>query len=409
MTRTQKLQLEQSENRQAIGKALDTEIEKRSDTFTADLETLTKRATALETELQAAILASDNVEVEVETREAPEDRELADLIERADIGHVFDAAITGRLPDGAEAELQQHFNLQGNQVPLALLHRADADDLELRTAGVTPAPATGNVGTTQAAIVPYVFPQSSVSYLRIPQPTVPVGESVYTVLATAASPGTPAKGADQAHSTGAFAANVLSPGRIQSSLFFAREDAARLRGMGEALRQNLSDALADELDQQVVGGSAGLVAGSTLTNVDTSTADTFATYLSRLAYDRVDGRFAATAADLRLLVGSATYADMAGSYRATASGMQALAELVAATGGVRVSANIPAVVSTKQPAIVRRGSRMDAVIPVWDGVTIIRDEVTQAKAGEVILTAVMLYAFKVLRGDGFAKVATKHA
>ena len=366
MTRLQKLQLEQSELRQKIGTALDTEIEQRSDTFADDLDTLTKRATALETELRAAMVVGE--EVEIETRETPEDRELADLIERADIGHVFDAAITGRLPDGAEAELQQHFSLQGNQIPLALLHRADADELELRTSGVTPAPATGSVGTTQAAIVPYVFPAASVTYLRIPQPTVPVGESVYTVLATAASPGTPAKGADQAHSTGAFAANVLSPGRIQASLFFAREDAARLRGMGEALRQNLSDALADELDQQVIGGTAGLAAGSTLTNVDTSDADTYATYLDRLAYSRIDGRFAATAADLRLLVGSATYADMAKTYRADASGMQALAELVSATGGVRVSANIPAVASTKQPVIVRRGSRMDAVIPVWDGV-----------------------------------------
>ena len=408
MTRTQKLQLEQSENRQAIGKALDTEIEKRSDTFTAELETLTKRATALETELQAAILASD--EVEVETRESPEARELADLIERADIGGIFDGAITGRLPDGAEAELQQHFNLHGNQVPLALLQRGDVGDLELRTSGVTPAPASGSIGATQQPIIEYVFPQSASAFLRIPQPTVPVGEAVYTVVSTAATPGTPAKGAEQAHSTGALTASTLSPGRIQASLFYAREDAARLRGMSEALRMNLSDALADELDQAILTGTNGLLTGTNLANNNAGAADTYATYLKRFGYDNVDGSYANTPADLRLVVGTDTLSDMAATYRAAESGMQALGELEAATGGVRVSGNVTATSNAnKQNGIVRRGSRMDGVAPIWDGVTIITDEVTQAKAGEIVLTAVMLYAFKVLRAGGFVKVQAQHS
>ena len=44
---------------------------------------------------------------------------------------------------------------------------------------------------------------------------------------------------------------------------------------------------------------------------------------------------------------------------------------------------------------------MDAVAPIWEGVTIIPDEVTKAATGEIVLTAVMLHAVKVLRSDGF--------
>ena len=73
------------------------------------------------------------------------------------------------------------------------------------------------------------------------------------------------------------------------------------------------------------------------------------------------------------------------------------------SGGVRVSAHVPAVASKKQNAILRRGMRRDAVAPVWEGVTIIPDEVTKAKAGQIVITAVMLHAVKILRADGFHK------
>ena len=84
--------------------------------------------------------------------------------------------------------------------------------------------------------------------------------------------------------------------------------------------------------------------------------------------------------------------------------------LKAATGGVRVSANMVPTASVKQNGIVRRGGpRLDAVAPVWEGVQIIVDPYTQSKAGEIILTAVMLAQFKVLRAAGFAKVQAQHS
>ena len=53
--------------------------------------------------------------------------------------------------------------------------------------------------------------------------------------------------------------------------------------------------------------------------------------------------------------------------------------------------------------------RADMVAPVWEGVTIIPDEVTKAANGQIVITAVMLHAVKILRTDGFYKQQTQHS
>ena len=70
---------------------------------------------------------------------------------------------------------------------------------------------------------------------------------------------------------------------------------------------------------------------------------------------------------------------------------------MARTAGVRVSAHVPAVAGNKQNAVVRLGMRRDMVAPVWEGVTLIPDEITKAANGQIVVTAVMLHAVKILR------------
>ena len=78
--------------------------------------------------------------------------------------------------------------------------------------------------------------------------------------------------------------------------------------------------------------------------------------------------------------------------------------MMAVTGGVRVSAHVPALSNTnKQNNVIRLGMRRDYVAPVWENLVLIPDEVTKAKQGQIQITAVMLYAAKLLRADGFHK------
>ena len=399
MTRLQKLQLRHSEARQALGALLDADGD-RPDTYDADLATATAECRSIETELQAALVAGDEPATEeATTAEAPEGRELRHLVDASNVGAIFDAALERRSIDGPTAELQQHYHLAANQVPLDLLSGP------VETRAITPAPA--DVGATQQTIVPYVFPSSVAAFLAIPQPRVPVGEAVYPVLTSTLAVGTPAEGAAQAETTGSFSADVLSPSRIQSSYFFSRESAARMAGLDTSLRENLSAGLSDGLDQQIIAGANGLLTGSNLDANAVSAEATFASYLSALVYSRVDGRYADTAASLRIVAGTATYAHAGSVYRQAETDRTALDRLMQLTGGVRVSAHVPAVASTKQQVVVRLGQRMDAVAAVWEGVTLIPDEITGASKGTISITAVMLHAVKVLRKGGFHKQEIK--
>ena len=254
-----------------------------------------------------------------------------------------------------------------------------------------------------------MFPASVASFLGIPQPTVPVGDAVFPVLTQELSVGTPAENADQPETTGAFSGDVLSPARLQASFFYSREDRARFAGMDMALRENLSDGLMDGLDDQILSGTNGLLTGTILANHAAAAVTTYSNYISSLGFSRVDGRYATGAGDLRIVMGSGTYAHAGGTYRHANSGDIALDRLMAISGGVRVSAHVPAVASNKQNVLVRRGLRQDFVAPVWQGVTIIPDEVTKAAGGQIVITAVMLYAIKLLRSDGFYKQETQHA
>ena len=137
MTRLQKLLLRQSEIRQSLAAMLDTAEGERADTYGADLSKVTAEVRALEGEIQAAIVAEPVPEVKTDT---PEGREMRELIDKSNVGEIFDAALGKRPVDGASAEIQKAYGLDVNQVPLALLakSRAGGDDMEQRA--VTPAP-----------------------------------------------------------------------------------------------------------------------------------------------------------------------------------------------------------------------------------------------------------------------------
>ena len=302
------------------------------------------------------------------------------------------------------AELQQHFGLKGNQVPLSLLSGYQGAEERAVTPGAT------NVGQTQQPIVPYIFPQSSAAFLGVDMPSVPVGSAVYPVLTSELTVGTPAENAAQAETTGAFSSHVLSPGRISASYFYSVEDRARFAGMDSALRENLSAGLSDGLDKAILAGSDGLFHATNLPNNNVTVNDTFDSYLNHLVWNQVDGRYAAMTSDLAMVVGAATYKDLGQTYRNTSVDRSALDRIMELTRGVMVSAHVPAPSTNRQNVVIRRGMSRTAVAPLWEGVTIIPDEVTLAANGQVKITAVMLFAMQILRtAAGLVKQGTDHS
>ena len=390
MTPLQRLQLRASETRQSLNSLL--ALDELTEEQRAEMATLTTSMQNLEVETRAAIVAEGDPTV-ASTDDDSAAREMRGLLSGASVGAIFEAAMEHRNTDGRTSELQKHLHLSSNQVPLALL---------MEDRAVTPAPA--NVAQNQAEIIPGVFPMSCAAFIGIDMPTVGVGEAVYPVLTTNATVGTPAENAEQADTTGSFSADVLSPSRLQAAFFYSREDRARFSGMDSALRMNLSDALSDALDNQILAGTNGLLTGTNLANHNVSAVTSYAHYRSHFAYGRVDGTYAGGVGEIRSVVGSETYAHASGVFRSDNAGDRAaLEDLMSVTGGVRVSAHVPAASGNKQNAVIRLGMRRDMVAPIWEGVTLIPDEITKAAHGQIVVTAVMLYAVKILRAAGFYK------
>ena len=123
MTARQKTELALSKSREGLqAAALDDSVE------TAKLEELTTAHAGLEKRYQAAVLSEvDTPDIETSNESTPEGRELRGLIERSDICDVALATIEYRETDGATRELQQHFGLAPNMVPLELFR-----DIETR-------------------------------------------------------------------------------------------------------------------------------------------------------------------------------------------------------------------------------------------------------------------------------------
>ena len=181
-------------------------------------------------------------------------------------------------------------------------------------------------------------------------------------------------------------------------------------GLDAALRENLSMGLMDGLDAAVISGTNGLLNAMILGNHNVTDQTTYALYRSQLAYARVDGRYASGTEDIRIVMGAEAYAHAASMYRGNNDNVDALMALKRETGGVKVSAHVPDEASNKQNQLVRLGMHRDYVSAVWESISLVPDEITLLKtAGQVQITAVMLYATKLLRSDGFYKQQTQHA
>ena len=256
MKASQKIALEMSTKREKLNVLLS--ADELSDEQRVEMAVLSTRMQQLEIEARATILVEDETTITRTDVVDGADRELRSLIDRANVGAIFEAALEHRATDGVEAELQTHYRLGPNAIPLSLLE----------TRAVTPAP--GQVAQNQAAILPGIFPQSCAAFLAVDTPTVAVGDAVYPVLTKNADVRTPNENAAASETDGSFTADVLSPSRLQASFFYSREDRARFVGMDEALRMNLSDALADGLDKQILVGGEGLLTSANLPNHNVS-------------------------------------------------------------------------------------------------------------------------------------------
>ena len=348
-----------------------------------------------------------------------EEREFRELTTKAELRQAFRAVMNGDPLAGAERELQEHRGLSGHNIPWDMIGPRPAPRTEDRADAVSAAPADSHL--QQHPILSRVFARSATATLGVAMPMVATGEQNYPVVTTTDAAVILVKDAAEGDTADAgITAHVIEPKRLQRSYLFRREDQAVLGGLEEALRADLSMAVADLLDAQVLagdgttgaqfGGFLATAANGGLTDRSDSPARVTFALAAAEAARGIDGKFAGGLGECAVVVGDDTARDLASKFQ-TNDSESALAYMGRTTTRTMASANVPAVASMFQEGVIARmgAAGANAVCPTWDSMFMIRDEISGRKSGQIGLTIGMLAGFDILRAGGFDRLKFKVA
>ena len=147
------------------------------------------------------------------------DTELRELTRTANCGDVLSASNEQRQTNGATAELQQHYKLNSNQIPIEMLRLERG--VEERAAATVPGSIAGAV---QAQVITPVFASGDGAFLGVERPIQPVGTASFPLLSTSPSVKGPYTDSTEAGQTDAtFVANSLAPERFGRQLRIPRK------------------------------------------------------------------------------------------------------------------------------------------------------------------------------------------
>ncbi len=187
------------------------------------------------------------------------------------------------------------------------------------------------------------------------------------------------------------------------------------RGLTEDLRLSINDQLDKQLigegDANVRGFLATAANGGIAAYADPTAVVDFAAAAEQAARG-VDGVFAGSEGECAWIIGTNTYAKLAALIQANDS-TSATERLRRLLRTFMASANIPAPASNVQSGILAKlggeGAGMSAICPIWEGLKLIRDEVTNAAKGQIQITAIALHNFVITRPGAFVRTKLKLA
>ena len=389
MTNLQKATLNVSEARAAL-LALD------EDASHEDITPLEKRLKDSEAQHRRALLLAEESEIA-----AVEDRR--PLSDRAEVRAYLTEAITGQAVTGAEAELRKEA-LGADSYGMLPLEMLMPPVTEERVDAATTAPT--DIQGNMQSVAARVFSRGVSAFLGVNMPTVPSSESIYPILSAGHTPAMTAAGTAHDATAATFATVTAEPKRLTGRYLVRIEDMAKFAQLEVSLRNDLRLAMTNAMDSQVLNGTSdtapninGFLNQLTAPTPAPSAVLTFGDMLAAHV-SAVDGLYATTLQECRMIIGPATYGVAAQKF--TSRGDVASSDyLLARSGGLRSTALIPEPDSTnkRQHGIVHGvGGVNRAFAPVWSGIQLIKDPYTGAASGTVSITAHMLWDFVISGG-----------
>ena len=417
-----KLQIEQSEVRQKLNDLL--AKDERTAEETAELETLTTRAQAIEPELRAALVLVSGEESATETQTYTldaETRERLELRAKCQVSRFVEAAMRGRLVNGAEAEYAAAEGVDG--ITLALFEPDPREAREDRADATTATP--GTVGVNLQPIRPAIFAASIAPRLGIDMPRVASGTYAEARIDTSLTAGAKDKGGAAEATAATFVVSTATPKRVSGRLGIRVEDIASVgqANFESALRANLQLVMSDELDDQAINGDgqapnlSGLFKALTDPAAPGATAADFDDFLASFA-GGIDGLWAGTMKDVAIVCGPETFRLAAKSFRDVGTnnghrGSISFADYAMQhTAGFWTNKRMPDAANNIQQAILHRKSRTGirtAVCPHWGALSI--DDVYSGSASgtRYVTFHVLLGDVLVIQPGAYAQVAYRVA
>ena len=425
MRKSQELTIKLSEARERLNAT----IEKRNGLkdgeqpgaeLIGEMDAATKAVAPLEIELRAAITAEGD-EDDKAGRDDPdaEAREFDKLLQGASILPYLNEALENKECGGKEHEVRAKLlgeEARAGVVPFEML--LPPEDTEQRADAATTVAAAVKSPGSQAPVLERVFARSIAARLMVAMPSVPVGSANYPIMTSGTTAAMKNAGVAQDAAAASFTGFTLDPKRLTARYLFRIEDQFKLKGYEAVLRRDLAAVMSDQMDNQIINGDgsspdvAGFLSELTDPTDPTAVVDWDAYFGNFTA--KVDALNAYALSDVRVVEGKETFGKVEALFRTGANGPRASArEYVGSRiGGMSVSSRIPMAegdnIQTNILALTSYPGR-NAVSPIWRAFSVIRDPYTGAASGEVAITAVALWNFKLLRETGFGLYKVKVA
>ena len=348
----------------------------------------------------------DPVESATETREG---KELLELRESVEFGKYVAAAMGARgVSNGPELEYNQHLGIGENYFPLELLGRG------LETRAKRDGDAEGNQGTW----LDRVFNGTAAEYLGISMRPVAPGMAAFPVTSAGGAPVQRGREEAVAESTYTIAITEIKPSRAAVHGIYSVEDDMRLPGMSEAIERDMRMAMVEDVDHTIFQSDAGAneasgdvtglrtaaISETTLTQANKVKADE--TLKAFLAF--VDGQYAASMADVRIVTSVGSNVLWQGSIHNSAASNQTIGQFLMASGMTwRTRGGIDTNTANGDFGAymgLSRGIEGAGIAAIWEQGQLIRDPYSGATKGEVQLTLNYLWQLAFPRTDNFKRL-----
>ena len=351
-----------------------------------------------------------------------------ELAPQVSIANYIRAAAGGEPLKGAELELELELTKDarravpgGTWIPFSALASPKRGQIQNADAfGSAPTADTG----ARITWIDRVFANTAAMFCGVRMVDVPPGVSEYVVVnQDNEDPALVSRGTQ--HDSHGFGMTLtsLTPTRLAAAYGFSQEDLMRVGPeMETAIRRDLTGAIGEVLDSQVLAGNGTAPNFTGLQNSGTAPtkatdADTWDEVIQKTAGEMLDGRYCSTLMQGRLLVGTHIAPYLVRLLRTGNAADQTAWEWLAnRTGGIMVSAvSLAATDSNKvQDGLLVRtgGGGPNAVCATWGGgIQVIRDEQSAdlVGRGRIRLTMNLYCAFAVLRTAAYERVSLRNA